>query len=614
MFNDIEITLEQFQASDWEAIIDNEKMKTCEHYCQLFAEAKHKANEEHKVTNEEIYSLLGAASSMYINLGSKTAPLSPGFVFQNGRSAIIDDFSESQIEFFCNWMDVINDPELKSRLADICWQRKSDYKIALITIDEYLLSADRLLSIDNTSWIYSEKRIERALTVAVSLGIENAPFKKVTQYIESLLTKKGWIDLSFFSLQLMRLLQKYRVGDVERYTQFCINSATYLESQSEFYRARHYWDMARQWCNVSKNENLQKRMQIRIAMTHELEADYSLNLSNPQYMVVVSHLENAVQAYRRIGGMQDVIERIHQKMLEYEVKVKEELKEFQTSIDIRDAVETSRNLVKGQTLDKSIKILALCISSPNVDELRKRVIEYFQEFPLQFLFSKQNINDKGKVTGKVPAMEVNGDESENEGAIQAEMYHQSRISQSLSVASFIQPIRLQINLDNPNIHEYDFAGLVNNNPFIPEGREVIFARGLFEGLKGDFLLSTSLLIPQLENSIRFMFERNGVITSSLDQNGIQKELSLNDLFDKPEAKKIFGNDLLFDLRGLLSENLGSNLRNLVSHGLIDHDLFYSSESAYLWWLTIRLLVLLLIPSEKDSADAATHEATEPENE
>ena len=56
-------------------------------------------------------------------------------------------------------------------------------------------------------------------------------------------------------------------------------------------------------------------------------------------------------------------------------------------------------------------------------------------------------------------------------------------------------------------------------------------------------------------------------------------------------KMIFGEDFVFDIRGLLVERFGSNLRNNMAHGLIDHDDFYSSSGCYLWWLALRFYVL-----------------------
>ncbi|MDJ0515888.1 MAG: DUF4209 domain-containing protein [Trichodesmium sp. MO_231.B1] len=99
--------------------------------------------------------------------------------------------------------------------------------------------------------------------------------------------------------------------------------------------------------------------------------------------------------------------------------------------------------------------------------------------------------------------------------------------------------------------------------------------------------STHILIPQIENYIRYLLERKGVVTSKYDGKGIQDEYDLNKILYLPEINHIFGEDTLFDLKGLLVEHSGSNLRNLMAHGLLDDEDFSSPLMSYLWWVMLR---------------------------
>jgi hypothetical protein len=79
----------------------------------------------------------------------------------------------------------------------------------------------------------------------------------------------------------------------------------------------------------------------------------------------------------------------------------------------------------------------------------------------------------------------------------------------------------------------------------------------------------------------------GAITSGM-RDGIQAEKQLKDLMEMPEFLKFFGPDILFDLRGILIERFGHNLRNEFAHGLLPEGGFYRPASVYLWWLAIHL--------------------------
>jgi hypothetical protein len=48
---------------------------------------------------------------------------------------------------------------------------------------------------------------------------------------------------------------------------------------------------------------------------------------------------------------------------------------------------------------------------------------------------------------------------------------------------------------------------------------------------------------------------------------------------------------MFDLRGLLVEKFGSNMRNELAHGLLDLDGFKGPDAEYLWWCALRLMFL-----------------------
>ncbi len=177
-----------------------------------------------------------------------------------------------------------------------------------------------------------------------------------------------------------------------------------------------------------------------------------------------------------------------------------------------------------------------------------------------------------------------------EVAKRAEMFRQLTWRHRVQAIGVILPARAQIALDHElGIHH--LLPIVSNNPFVPPGRELILARGLLAGLEGDFLVATHLLIPQVENSLRYVLRQHGVITSGLNSEGVQEEFDLNRILYMPELRPILGEDLIFELRGLLVERFGSNLRNEMAHGLIDQGAFYSAEAVYLWWTVLRVCCL-----------------------
>lgn len=264
-------------------------------------------------------------------------------------------------------------------------------------------------------------------------------------------------------------------------------------------------------------------------------------------------------------------------------------------------------MVRGKTIHDALFTLALMSRSPKVSELRKDAEQSVKDSPIQHIFQRMIINPMGKVAEKKPSA-ISDDASEFETAIRAEMFKNAMAyHQQGSAYCFIEPAKEQINLEH-NVRVDDFLPIVTNNPIVPPGRENIYAKGLHAGLMGNFLEAAHLLIPQIENSLRYVLSQNGVITSKFDADGIQDEYDLNAILCDPkiasELEKAFGEDIVFDLRGLLVERFGSNLRNLLSHGLIDYDGFFSPRISYLWWLTLRLCCLPLLLANAGQNESA----------
>ena len=101
--------------------------------------------------------------------------------------------------------------------------------------------------------------------------------------------------------------------------------------------------------------------------------------------------------------------------------------------------------------------------------------------------------------------------------------------------------------------------------------------------------------------------------TGLDSQGVQDEHLLRSLLERPELIEILGEDAVFDLQGLLNERLGSNLRNLIAHGLMDTPSFFTNRVIYLWWLVLHLcctpLAVQAANDDENGSDTASEAET-----
>jgi len=285
-------------------------------------------------------------------------------------------------------------------------------------------------------------------------------------------------------------------------------------------------------------------------------------------------------------------------LLQYQERSTCELRTVSTSIDLTEVAERAVQHVTGKPFLEAILSLVSVAKSPNVEKLRKQAENIRKKYVGQSLFPKIYLNAMGRVIARQP---LNADES-----LIADMHTNANHSRSVCAQGVIEPARQAIISEhNPRVH--DFVSILENNRLVPVGREIIVARGLHAGLYGDFLSSAHLLIPQIESSLRFVLAQIGVITSAIDDDGVQDEYNINRMLSSETCTgpltQLFGEDLMFDLRGLLVERFGANLRNTLAHGLIDHDVFYSADVCYCWWLGLRFYSLPTLVAARRSQKA-----------
>lgn len=585
------LSKQSFTESGYLEVMKLSEKNDCRAYGSLFLAEFNKIEDTAEPVKKEIFGILADVTSMGLKEESIDKPFVPMMTVGNQRTAIPDDLTDHHLSFLKDIASDVLDADLRARIADILWVRKRDIAMADLAIASYLESSLTLGSQKES--MLSSKRMERALRLSISLGKSRESLKNTVSHIENAIENFNDTKSPHVPAHLMKLLLEYGQGDPGKYISLSDKLATLAEEQQDWWRARSYWEIKASWANKLKDSELQRNVLINAAETYVREAEIFLAATSPNYLVASHNLEQAIEAYRRIGNSHERIEELHKKLLEYQEQSVKEMKSVSVDVDVSQFIEKARALVAGKSLQDAIVVLVRLVSSPSVVRLKKQAQKNQQTFIASNLFSTLAINAKGRVIDRKPGA-VSFEEEAKEKALNASMFQEAEHHRLLHVHGYIDPARLQINLEH-YIRIDDIMPFVANSPLIPRGREIIYARGFYAGLvEGDFLVATHFLIPQLESSLRYVLEQHGIITSGLDDEGIQEEYGLNKLLDHPKLTEIFGEDVIFDLKGLLVERWGANLRHSMAHGLMNYDSFFSTEAVYLWWLILRLTILPLL--------------------
>ncbi len=563
----------------WQNVVNSSERKDCFFYESAFREKYQEAKKAGNLRDQEVFAILAAVTSDAIEPEST----------EEFSADILKYLTDEQLDFLAEIAPEISDPELQARVADILWVAKKDYRMTQLAIPAYLESAKILESPDQRTYFLDRQnqltncfiRIERALQLACEINCQNNK-QLVLNRIEEVLDHFQGKDLLGLSTSLMELLQKNRLGDPAKYATLSEKAANLAETHFEWLRARELWHIKAKW---EKDSTKKVAASMSAAETYVKEAKSALE-GTPR----AAHLLiDAVKAFRNIEDSDDKAraEEVHKLLLQYQKKIPKVMMTIFQEVDISEFV------VKGKNFQEALFSLARLVTPTDISQLRQQVQQQARDSVLSDLFSTDMVNEMGKFVDRQPGSILSSNPKEAEAATHSEMCRQAIDDYKLKAQADIEPARYKINLEY-NVELNDILAIVSHRPFVPPGREYLYAKGLYAGLTGDFLTSTHILIPQIENSVRDIMSQRGIITSGLDDRGIQNEHNLNSTLYRSEITSIFDKNTLFDLKCLLVERADSNLRNRMAHGLINDGGFMSGVMVYTWWLTLRLCCLFIL--------------------
>ena len=518
----------------------------------------------------------------------------PFFSGSAGRSPLPQDLSEQHVEALYQFLGEVDDPELKARLADSIWLKKQKHKFesAKIAVPEYMKTIESLKSTSEPDAI---KRLCRVVSLAHEMGRGGAQQQQETlDYVEAYAMGTS-DDLAYgFHYRLFKILCDRKYGDLQKLAIKCKDIAKHHESINSYHLMRSFLNLYHEFIkNSGADSSVLQSVKIEEAESYVSEAKNADSAMKKTFF-----LELAIKAFRNIPNSSERVDELHARFIVEQQKVPDEMITFTTrEIDITQIVNESESFVSGHSLFDALVKLSFILNIPNEATSRAKTLTSIQKNPIPHLGAKRFTNEKGKTTGKVAPIDFNS-LSVNDDIVTAEMFHQMSIKFNLDVESKIIPALDKINSEH-SITLDALIGLLINNPFVPQGRELLYARGLIAGFKKDFVSSSLYLVPQIENSIRNILEDNGcVITSKISSSGVQKEKDLNELLIDDNVIKIFGEDVIFVLRAVMTEGYGGNIRNLLAHGLLNFEQLQSSQSVFCWCLVLRLVMTPFLNSRR----------------
>ena len=592
----VELTVADFASCGWEEALNGAPREGYTAMFLAFSIAARQAEGEERHTHGRILQLLAFACAMHLDPMSRNEPIKPISVGLDGKPAIIPrDFTEAHMAFFAQIVDDINNPLLKARLADLLWMHRSTrhLQFALAAIDSY-----RSIPLDPETWASGTlKCIQRAITLARS--IRSAAGSRLDEIEASLLDAidSSTTEDGFFAIKLADVLESCELpGDQCAIVAAKVEALALLfEEQGDVYKEREYRHAAATWFRKAGNQAKSVTMTIAQAEGWVKEAISRIQSDDQSYLVAVDCYETAIKIYQTIPRVERGQHQVDQRIAELQrhhtecrEKSQGQMRSFATaSQDLTDIVKNARSAVGNKTLDEAMKEFA-GLFTISADQLRKLAVESLTNSQIRAFIPTFYLDPDNRVIAQHSGMSGPTPSEADEAVIRAEMARNYDCMISLAVYGYILPA-LDTLTSEHIAGKADFVELARRSPIVPPRREVLFGKALFYGYDHEFDTALHLLVPQIENMVRFRLKRLGARTTNVDGDGIETENGLSTLMDLPQVTTLFGEDTAYEIKTLFCDHFGQNMRNNVAHGLLDDGQSQSAHSVYAWWYGLKLV-------------------------
>ena len=497
-----------------------------------------------------------------------------------GRSYGPEDFTEVDYHnLFALDLDKLP-VTFKARIADVLWIQKSDYSKALIAIDAYILLFNSSFTIE--SWPEGIGIIERALSIARSIRNEERKEEvlgKMHQCLNNSISSNKIVLL----LKLLSILVEHKYGDPNEYVSIISDlKSTNVDNILSIEKAFEQELLCYKW----KNDQLgAERTQIQLAKYYEETANRQDHNDVRGLSIAIDLLKKAYDIYKKKKRRSD-----EQRILSMLDKIQKDrpslFQKLTYQVDMSEPLHKISDALEGMTAEESIVFLVMLVQIHNREKLKEQIFE--DGFISTALFSHELTDKHGRTVSKIQPLDYS-DPDKDPDLLDQHLY--KRAADLEDSNGFLLRFAIQEMQKKHPITRETLQILTEQNGIVPDGRERVILKALELFFNGHQLEAMYILIPQVEHMFRIVAKEVGGITTRLMDDHTEEELSLGEILKIPEFVDAYNEDLLFTMKGLMVSSAGSNIRNMIAHGLVDQEDTRSGAFYYCFCFIMRILAL-----------------------
>jgi len=565
----------------------------------LYRSAAAASEQEGRLTDAIVYSLVQNLLEMHFKPSDRAEPYGPLWAYGEQRSIVPADLPAELSAGLAKHAATLRQPVLRARIADVAWTANRRLgEAAAVAVEAYCESVewlrdgalDRQREVGDVTDFEVVERLQRASQIAVRTQGKN-PFPERLATLIAITRKDAFarkylpgyagaasLDLDFeVSPPLEIAKETETLADTLPPSRDGHLPLAILELSSQAYHA------------AGDTEN-QNRM---IAAAAEYCVACSETFTTAP-MLECHWLTRAIGIYGRARSQRARRNELRKRLIDVQARTLDDFAPIGHSTNISEIVKGVREKISGKPLARALRALILASQSPEPDQLKAEAEAATKRSPLSSLFSTSVLDHGGKVKFQSPGMSSASAE-DTEATLRYQIIQHEDIRRGLTTKSTLDPARAVINAEH-GITAEKLLPLLQASPFVEPGYEFVFAQGFARWFGGDFISAASILVPQLENAIRYILKNAGEDVSTFKNDGTQEDRSITSIFEqmRGEVSRVLGEAITYEIENLFLFRAGPSVRHGIAHGLFSAGHFYGADASYACWFIFHLCFLPLL--------------------
>lgn len=482
----------------------------------------------------------------------------------------VDDITSEMIDYWTKRIHETNNPIFKARYSGLVWEfchpvkkESPDPLIGKI----YVESLIDLVENKNIQLIHVRiLKIERALSLVLRLNLNEYHAR----------IEKNIIDLekeifSGFSLEIIENQPNFKFDKEEEIVKI-LKKDLYKNINDNKTKSHYLKNLALNLANYYRNRNDNNSAK-------KIIRDWGNSLLNEksdyETIPLMYHIQEAIRLYQDFGVKKEDTDKLHLKLQELGRKRNEEMGSISTQIEISN--EEMNNLINHYTQGTPKDILFKLAGGfiPDTEDIKKSLEKQIIENPFSSMLPSEIVNDEGLPIAKLKPLNEDLDSHVNK-EVNRSLYFQK---------IFFQPVFEKIRKEHI-LSKEDIISFLEKSPLFE--KDDIFLKNFVDMyFNNDSISAIHLIVPQIENAFRRLIQLNNGNIIKANNYGGHYYISLGDLLRNPIISQIYNEKIQIYFIVLLVDPMGWNIRNNVSHGLVNSE-FFSND------ILDRLLHILLL--------------------